>query len=286
MVKPIVLVVGLGEVGRSLFELLKRSKKFTVYCLDIDKEKMQDIQQNDLPKEVDVLHVCYPCSNQEDFVNTTVDYMKQFKSELTIINSSVPPGTTEKVHKLSGGHIVHSPIRGMHSSIETMKRDLLFWTKYVGGVNKKSAELARRHFEELGLKTKVLTGTAETELAKLFSTTYRAWMIACFQEMHRISRKFEADFNQITDFLEDTHKVRFDRPIHFPGIIGGHCLISNAELLSKSYDSEFIKLILKSNEKRKKEIEDPEIAEEAGKIRDKVKAFETKVIKMESTSNT
>ena len=138
----------------------------------------------------------------------------------------------------------------------------------------------------MGLKTKVLLGTTETELAKLFSTTYRAWMIACFQEMHRISRKFGADFSQITDFLEDTHKVRFDRPIHFPGIIGGHCLISNTELLSKSIDSEFLKLILASNEKRKKEMKDPEIAEEAGKIKDKVKAFETKVIKTKSTSNT
>ena len=109
-------------------------------------------------------------------------------------------------------------------------------------------------------------------------------MITCFQEIHRISRKFGADFNQITDFLEDTHKVRFDRPVHFPGIIGGHCLISNAELLLKSYDSEFIKLILASNEQRKKEMEDPEIAEEADKIKDRVEAFETKVLKMKSKS--
>ena len=286
MVKSVVLVIGVGEVGRSLFELLKQSKKFDVYCLDINKEKMQDIQKNDLPKEVDVLHVCYPCSNQKDFIKTTVNYIKQFNSELTIINSTVPPGTTEKVHKLSGGHIVHSPIRGMHTSIEIMKRDLLFWTKYVGGIDKKSAELARKHFEELGFKTKVLTGTAETELAKLFSTTYRAWMISCFQEMHRISRKFGADFDQITEFLEDTNEVRFDRPIHFPGVIGGHCLISNAELLLKSYDTDFIKLILKSNEKRKMEMEDPEIAEEAGKIKNKIKTFEIKFIKMESVSNT
>jgi UDP-N-acetyl-D-mannosaminuronate dehydrogenase len=284
LVKDVVLVIGVGEVGHSLFELLKQSQKFDVYCFDIDKEKLRDIQQNDLPKKVDVLHICYRCSNQDNFVKTTVNYIKRFKSKLTIINSTIPPGTTEKVHKLSGGHITHSPIRGMHTSIETMKRDLRFWTKYVGGVEKKSAEMARRHFEKMGLKTKVLAGTAETELAKLFSTTYRAWMIACFQEMHRISRKFGADFNHITDFLEDTHKVRFDRPIHFPGIIGGHCLISNSELLLKSYDSEFIKLILSSNEKRKKEMENKEIAEEAKKIKDRVEALETKVIKIESTS--
>jgi UDP-N-acetyl-D-mannosaminuronate dehydrogenase len=285
LVKPVVLVVGVGEVGRSLFELLKQSKKFDVYCFDINKKKIQDIKANNLPKQVDVMHVCYPCINQENFIDITVNYIKRFKPELTIINSSVSPGTTEKVHQLSGGHIVYSPIRGMHTNIEIMKRDLMFWPKYIGGIDKKSAELARRHFEELGFKTKMLSRPAETELAKLFSTTYRAWMIACFQEMHRISRKFGADFNQITDFLEDTHKVRFDRPVHFPGIIGGHCLISNAELLLKSYDSEFIKLILASNEKRIKEMEDSEIAEEADKIKDRVQAFEKKVTKLEYASN-
>jgi len=284
VVKPVVLVVGLGEVGRSLYELLKESKKFDIYCFDVNKERMQDIVQDDVPDKVDVLYICYPCGSQEDFVNITVDYMKKFKSKLTIINSTVPPGTTKKVHKISGGKLVHSPIRGMHSNIETMKRDLVFWTKYVGGIDKKSAELARKHFEELGLKTKVLTGPTETELAKLFSTTYRAWMIACFQEMHRISRNFEADFSQITDFLKDTHSVRFDRPIHFPGVIGGHCLIPNTELLLKNYDSEFLKLILKSNEQRKKEMEDPKLAEEANNIRDKVKTVEEKIIKMESIS--
>jgi len=41
LVKPIVLIVGLGEVGRSLFELLRESEKFEVYGWDIDEKKMQ-----------------------------------------------------------------------------------------------------------------------------------------------------------------------------------------------------------------------------------------------------
>jgi UDP-N-acetyl-D-mannosaminuronate dehydrogenase len=280
LVKPVVLVVGLGDVGRSLFELLKESRKVEVYGWDVDKEKMQHIRQGDLPREVGVLHICYRCSGQEEFVNTSVDYVRRFRPELTIINSTVPPGTTEKVYKLSGGHMVHSPVRGMHKSRKRMKRDLLFWTKYIGGVDEKSAELASRHFEELGLKTKILVGPVETELAKLFETTYRAWMIACFQEMHRISRRFGADFDQVTDFLEDDHRVRFDRPIHFPGVIGGHCLIPNAKLLLESYDSEFVRLILRSNERRKGEIKDPEIVEEVGKIEERAKVLETELLKI------
>jgi len=278
LVKPIVLVVGLGEVGRPLFELLRESRKFEVYGWDVDEKKMQDVQQGGLPKEVDILHICYGCHDQEEFVEATVDYVRQFRPELTIINSTVPPGTTARVHTLSRGHMVHSPVRGMHKSRENMKRYLLFLTKYIGGVDNESTRLARKHFEDLGLKTKVLKSPVETELAKLFETTYRAWMIACFQEMHRISRCFRADFDSVVDFLEDTHRVRFDRPIMFPNVIGGHCLIPNVELLLKSYDSGFLRLILESNEKRKEEIKDESIKREVEKIKERVAALE-KLIK-------
>jgi len=152
-----------------------------------------------------------------------------------------------------------------------MKWELKRWTKYVGGSEPKAAEAARKHFEKLGLKTKVLKSSLETEVAKLFETTYRAWMIVCFQEMHRISKFFGADFENVADFLEDTHRVRHDRPVMFPGVIGGHCLILNTELLLKSYDSDFLKLILKSNEKRKEEIKDASIRSEVEKVKKMIK---------------
>jgi hypothetical protein len=95
--------------------------------------------------------------------------------------------------------------------------------------------------------------------------------------MHRISRAFGADFDDVVDFLEDTHRVRLDRPIMFPGFIGGHCLIPNTELLLQSYDSDFLKLILKSNQKRKEEIKDQAVQKEAEKIANRVEALEKEV---------
>ena len=148
------------------------------------------------------------------------------------------------------------------------------WTKYIGGATSKAAEIAKEHFEKVGLIVKVLKSCRETELAKLFETTYRAWMITCFQEMHRISRAFGADFNETVDFLEDTHRQRFDRPVMFPGFIGGHCLIPNTELLLKAYDSDFLRLILYSNEKRKEEMKDTTIKAEAEKVAVRVQALE------------
>lgn len=276
--KPIVLVVGLGEVGGALFELLKESGKFEVYGLDVDKGKMREFKQGNLPKKVDILHICIGCTSQGRFVETTAGYIKRFKPQLAIVDSTVPPGTTQKINTLSEGHLAHSPVRGMHKGRETMKSYLRFLTKYVGGVNTESAKLASRHFEELGLKTKVVKSPMETELAKLFETTYRAWMIACFQEMHRISRHFRADFDEVVNFLEDTHQIRFDRPIMFPGVIGGHCLVPNAELLLKSYDSEFFRLILESNERRKEEVKDKDVMNEVEKVKQRAKTLENKVL--------
>jgi len=268
MKKEQVLIVGLGEVGHTLFDLLKASGQFDVHGYDSDPKKMQEICENEkLSAQVDVMHICYPCTDQEKFIAITQGYLRKIKPALAIIDSTVPPGTTQKIYDLTKIPLVHSPIRGMHKTLETMKRDMLFWQKYVGGTTKQAATDAKKHFEKLGLKAKILRSPVETELAKLFETTYRAWMIACFQEMHRISRSFGADFDEVVDMIEDVHRVDLNKPIHYPDVIGGHCLIPNTELLLKNYDSEFLRLILKSNEKRKKEIKDEKVLEEVGKIK-------------------
>jgi UDP-N-acetyl-D-mannosaminuronate dehydrogenase len=272
--------VGLGEIGHALFELLKEEDGFTVYGLDLDETKMRAAGQNrsKLPNEVDTMHVCLSCKIQEKFVDTVAKYAKQFKPKLLIINSTVPPRTTKKIYEQCNCLVAHSPVRGVHKNPEYMKWELKRWTKYVGGVNTKAADAARKHFEKMNLKVKTLKSCAETELAKLFETTYRAWMIACFQEMHRISRHFGADFDEAVDFLEDTHRLRLDRPVMFPGFIGGHCLIPNTELLLNAYDSEFLRLILKSNEKRKEEVKDKSAQIEVEKVSNRAKSLEKELM--------
>jgi hypothetical protein len=83
----------------------------------------------------------------------------------------------------------------------------------------------------------------------------------------------------VVDFLEDTNRVRLDRPVMFPGVIGGHCIIPNVELLLQSYDSEFLRLILESNEKRKREIKDQNVSEEVEKVRKRAEALQEELMK-------
>jgi UDP-N-acetyl-D-mannosaminuronate dehydrogenase len=283
--KETVLVIGLGEIGSTLFSLLADEKEiFAVYGLDLDVTKMQKLRQSrsKFPVKIDTMHICISCSNQQNFVDAAVAYIEEFKPKLLIIDSTVPPGTTLKVAQHCNCFVAHSPARGVHKSANYMKWEMRRWTKYVGGASPAAAKAACHHFQKLNLKVKILKTCTETELAKLFETTYRAWMIACFQEMHRISRAFGADFDETVDFLEDTHRLRFDRPVLFPGVILGHCLIPNTELLLKAYDSEFLRLILKSNEKRKNEIKDKAIETEVNKVSARAQALQKSIPRQKS----
>jgi UDP-N-acetyl-D-mannosaminuronate dehydrogenase len=277
LTKETVLIIGLGEIGHTLFTLLNEQKKtFSVYGLDLDGAKMRQLDQDRsrLPDSAETMHICLPCGSQQKFLGIVDRYVEEFKPQLVIVNSTVPPGTTLKVAAKCSCLVAHSPSRGVHKNAEHMVWEMKRWTKYVGGADTAAAKAAQAHFEKLGLKVKILKSCTETELAKLFETTYRAWMIACFQEMHRISKAFGADFNETVDFLEDTHRVRFDRPVMFPGVIGGHCLIPNTELLLDAYDSDFLRLILKSNEKRKEEVKDEAVREEVAKVAARAVALE------------
>jgi UDP-N-acetyl-D-mannosaminuronate dehydrogenase len=280
LAKETVLIIGLGEIGHTLFALYREAEgKFAVYGLDLDAAKMAALNQSKdrVPAKVDVLQVCLPCGSPEKFSDIIKGYVEQYKPKLAIINSTVPPGTTLKVAAQCKCLVAHSPARGVHISDAHMVWEMKRWTKYVGGADVVASSAARAHFGKLGLKVKALKSCRETELAKLFETTYRAWMIACFQEMHRISRAYGAEFDEAVDFLEDTHKERLDRPIMFPGVIGGHCLIPNTELLLKSYDSDMLRQIVISNEKRKEEIKDAQVKAEADKVAARAIALEKKL---------
>jgi hypothetical protein len=85
--------------------------------------------------------------------------------------------------------------------------------------------------------------------------------------MHRISRYYKADYSDIMEVISDGHRIYADRPPHYPAFIGGHCLIPNTELLLKSHNSDFLRLTLKSNRKRKREMRDKRVTAETEKAK-------------------
>jgi hypothetical protein len=95
-----------------------------------------------------------------------------------------------------------------------------------------------------------------------------------------IRKVFDAfEITREVKIVEAAHVVKLDRPIMFPDVIGEHCMIPNAELLLKSHDSTFLRLILESNEKRKEEIKDEDLEREVEKIKKRAGAVEKELKK-------
>ncbi|PIN76094.1 hypothetical protein COV17_03290 [Candidatus Woesearchaeota archaeon CG10_big_fil_rev_8_21_14_0_10_36_11] len=241
-----VLIVGFGEIGKSLFSVMNEKKKYTILT--------KDVEEIELHEDIDVMHVCIPYFDH--FVDVVSKYIAMYNPKLTIIHSTVQPGTTKKIFTRTNALLVHSPVRGRHPHLEDgIKR----FVKFIGPTSVEAGKRAKEHFEEWGITAEVLHSAINTEVGKLLSTTYYAANIAFHQEMNRICIQFGADFKEsVTRFnqtctMDIDHKI--PRPVMFPGVIGGHCLLPNIDILRKDVSSSLLNEIIESNEKRKKEVE-------------------------------
>lgn len=216
---PTHLVLGSGEVGTAIFNVLKDR---------YSRVSMRD-KVSDLSGRFDVLHVCYP--PLKDFVGITKRYVHAYKPKLVIIHSTVPVGTTKRVAPFA----VHSPIRGVHPHLE---RGIKTFVKYFGGAKAKEAA---RLFAQMGVRTQTFKKSETTELAKILDTTYYGWNILFCKEVKRICDKMKLDFDEVYTIPNEEYnegyaklgKRNVIRPVlrAMKGKIGGHCIIPNCDLL-------------------------------------------------------
>ena len=233
MKKQKVVVAGLGEIGKPLLEALRRGHDAVGVDLAPPLEPTG---------EVDVLHICYPFEIK-DFIGETARYIELFRPALTIINSTVAIGTTRAVAQRAGTAVVHSPVRGKHVR---MLDELYKYAKFVGASDPATGRQAVEHFESLGMKARLLSSPEATELAKLTETTYFGLLIAWAQELERYCDQVAVNYDEIVSFYEE---IGYLPPVKYtPGIIGGHCVMPNIEILRKFDRSVILEAIRASNQ--------------------------------------
>lgn len=234
--KQEVGILGYGEVGKAVARFYKNPK-------------IKDLKRTDDFINVKILNVCIPWS--KNFFNIVKKEIDTINPKLTIIHSTVTPGTTKKLANIFNGMVVHSPVRGTHPDLH---KGIKIFTKYIGTDNKKAGNFAKKHMASLGIKTKVFFPSTTTELGKLLDTTYYGVCISWHGEMKKICDKFGIDFNQtVTDFNKTYNdgyikigKKNVVRPVLYPPVhgIGGHCVVPNAKILKEFLKSKFLDSIL------------------------------------------
>lgn len=217
------LIIGAGEIGKSLFEVL--SSFYNTKLADIHKDRVG---------EYSILHICFPYSNK--FVDEVNRYRELYNPEFIIIHSTIPVGTAKLCRA------IHSPVVGIHPKL---KESFLTFTKFLSG--ERAGEVAD-YFRKAGMKVYLFDKPETTELLKILDTTFYGLCVEYTKDIKIECDKHGIPFEAWTIYNENYNKgyqslghPEFIRPNLVPIMkkIGGHCVLPNANLL----ETKFTKLL-------------------------------------------
>ncbi len=221
------LVIGLGEVGKSLQEILQ--------CDGLDRNDTLD------KFDYDIIHICFPYSDK--FEEQVRDYQRRYAKKYTVIHSTVPVGTSKKLNAL------HSPIRGKHPHLT---KSIKTFVKYIGG---EDAHVVAKEFEKYGITCAPVDDSKATEAGKLFSLMQYGVSILLNKKIHKYCQIHHIDFDIAYKDFNETYNAGYlemgmphvIRPIleYQEGKIGGHCVVQMMALL----DMDIAKDIINENDK-------------------------------------
>ena len=242
------IILGMGEVGETLFDLLV-DRKFDCIGIDLEDSKCKNYTENKIIENPQYLHVCLP-GELEKFTDIVIEWINKIKNiQVVVIHSTVKPGTTKSIQERSSIPILFSPVRGVH---RRFLDDIKKYTKFISFDDTEIKTEIKKDLENRFKKVEWMSTTKTAELAKiLVDTTYYGWLINYAQITKMICEKENVDFDEMWKFADEIHENLGNRPKMFPGIIGGHCVIPNLNLVE--YENlDVIKTINEMYEKFKK----------------------------------
>jgi UDP-N-acetyl-D-mannosaminuronate dehydrogenase len=222
------IIVGAGEIGHCVSKIVQGLTFF------------HDPAKNLFARgQTGVLHICYPCTDQQKFIADAVYYIGEFKADLVFIHSTVPVGTTDKLIEAVKGQnkrIIFTPVRGRH---QTLPYHVQAFTKYFAPALQEDEKLIRSVFPFISAI--IYKDAKSVEFAKIMCTTYLGWCLLYEKEMYRLCKEHGLDYVLAYQSFNVTYNEKcndevypkiFARPIyqHMEGPIGGHCVMPNLEL--------------------------------------------------------
>jgi len=255
-----VCLIGLGCIGLPTACILS-GKGFKVVGVDTNQKLVEELNQVNIdplepglaslanpaiksgsfipklsPEEADVFMICVPTPPTDenkadltyvkDAAKSILLYLR--KGNLVILESTVPPGTTEEILKpileksgLRIGnelHLAYCPERVLPGNI---LKELVENNRIIGGINAESAELAKEVYQSFVEGEIYLTDATTAEMVKLVENSFRDVNIAFANELSRICDKLNLKIWKVIELANKHPRVNVLKP--GPGV-GGHCV--------------------------------------------------------------
>lgn len=255
-----ICIIGLGYIGLPTASMLA-TNGCSVLGVDINSDAVNTINEGRIhieepgleevvkaavssgnlrayttPQQADVYIIAVPTPVKEDkkacmdyveaAANSIVGFLKQ--GDLVILESTSPPETTTRlmvpILEKSGLKIgeelfvAYCPEKVLPGQII---RELVENKRIVGGINEKSAQMAKEVYETFVKGEIILTDSTTAEMVKVMENTYRDVNIALANELAKIAYKLGINAWDVVKYANLHPRVN----LHSPGPgVGGHCI--------------------------------------------------------------
>ena len=255
----------INQINSKKIPKIVDDKKFLNFYLNLIKENRIIASFNDKEySDADVVFVCSNCDfnfaknkvELKSYIKNIDQISKKIKKDcLIIIQSTLPPGTTDKILKpvikknlkkrgIQNFYLSHSferitPGKDYYHSMKNVER-------IIGAINESSSRMTKKVFKDIfNLKSEKIIefeSPSESETCKIIENSYRATNIAFIEEWRKFCTRNNLDLEKI---LNSIRKRKTHNNIMRSGIgVGGYCLTkdplfakaSSSQVLGKNFD--------------------------------------------------
>jgi UDPglucose 6-dehydrogenase len=239
-------IVGQGYVGTAI--KIGFEPHYTVETYDKYDGMKSTVQLPDMVEECKVIFVCVPTPMNEDGTCHTdivesvikeIDDCKHEHKPIVVIKSTVPPGTTDRLHKkYKSVDVIFNP---EFLSEATFIEDFKNQNRIILGGVRRGTNLLRQVYSKVFPKTTIVkTGAKHAEMVKYFTNCFLATKVSFANEMKIVCDKIGIDYDKVVEYA--TYDERLGKS-HWavPGPdgdlgFGGHCLPKDTQALVSRYE--------------------------------------------------
>lgn len=219
-------IVGNGFVGKSINKIF--ADYFNVFIYDVDPAK-SNCEKNDINK-CDITFLCVPTPENKDgscnigIVESAIEWIG---SELIVLRSTVPTGTTKMLSNKYNKKIIFQPEYAgetiNHPLIDHANQRFIVLGGLINEINK-VAELYKKVYQS-DVRF-FFTDSDTAELSKYMDNSFFAVKVMFCNEFYDLAKSYKIDFNQLREiWLADT-RISRDHTFVYPDNRGfsGRCL--------------------------------------------------------------
>ncbi len=256
-------IIGQGYVGTAIKSGFEKHYEIETY--DKYDETKSTCELFDLVAECGVIFVCVPTpmnrdgSCHTDIVESVVQEIDEWVSRyhkdtnpIVVIKSTVPPGTTDRLHKkYKNINVIFNP---EFLTEANFREDFKNQTRIILGGTRKGTNILRQVYSKVfPHSTIVKTGSKTAEMVKYFINSFLGTKVSFANEMKIICDKIGIDYDKVVEYA--TYDERLGKS-HWavPGPdgnlgFGGHCLPKDISAILNEFGSDLLKSVLDVNDK-------------------------------------